>query len=278
MILYQSSSKFIPDNLDSNSNSAKSYIIVSGQDILESIINGQIAVLDEDDLKFSEIIILSKHFLGYLDNTSCYAVEVSSSSSLLAGTKLTPMHSMLGKIPDNFFSLASRAVQIVEWYRANQFCGKCGQSTTEHSDERAMQCKCGNLIYPKISPCVIVLVTNGENLLLAHNKNFPGNFYSTLAGFIEPGETSEDALCREVFEEVNIEIENIKYYSSQSWPFPSQLMLGFHAEYKSGEINPDGIEIDKAEWFHYKKLPQVPPGKISISGRLIEDYLRRLNN
>ena len=139
-----------------------------------------------------------------------------------------------------------------------------------------MKCSCGNLVYPRISPCVIVLVTKGEELLLAHNKNFPGNFYSTLAGFIEPGESAEDSLKREVLEEVNIRIKNLTYFGSQSWPFPSQLMLGFHAEYETGEVKPDGVEIDKADWFNYKKLPQVPPANISISGQLIESYVRKL--
>ena len=133
-----------------------------------------------------------------------------------------------------------------------------------------------NLIYPRISPCVIVLVTKEEEILLARNKNFPSQMYSTLAGFIEVGETVEEAIKREIFEEVNIKVRNCQYFGSQSWPFPSQLMLGFHAEYHEGEIKPDGEEIDVAEWFHYKSLPQVPPGRISISGRLIESYVNKL--
>ena len=141
-----------------------------------------------------------------------------------------------------------------------------------------MICECKDtLIYPTISPCIIVLVTNGEELLLAHNKNFPGEFYSTLAGFIEPGESAESAIEREVFEEVSVTIKNITYYGSQSWPFPSQLMLGYHAEYDEGLISPDGVEIDKADWFNFKELPQVPTGNISISGNVIESYIEKLN-
>ena len=140
-----------------------------------------------------------------------------------------------------------------------------------------MFCKgCNNLIYPRISPCIIVLVTDKERLLLAHNKNFPGKMYSTLAGFIEVGETVEEAIHREIFEEVSIKIKNCQYYGSQSWPFPSQLMLGFHAEYEEGDLKPDGDEIDIAKWFHYQSLPEVPPGRISISGRLIESYVNKL--
>jgi NAD+ diphosphatase len=149
----------------------------------------------------------------------------------------------------------------------------------KHDTERAMHCECnGMLVYPKISPCIIVLVTKEDDLLLAHNKNFPGKFYSTLAGFIEPGETAEDAIHREVEEEVSIRVKNIKYYGSQSWPFPSQLMLGYHAEYESGEIQPDGEEIDEADWFNHLDLPAVPTGNISISGRLIEHFLDSKKN
>ena len=115
-------------------------------------------------------------------------------------------------------------------------------------------------------------------IVLAHNKNFPGDFYSTLAGFIEPGESAESAIEREVFEEVSVRVKNITYYGSQSWPFPSQLMLGYHAEYESGEVQPDGVEIDKADWFNYQELPQVPTGNISISGQLIESFVDKLKN
>ena len=122
------------------------------------------------------------------------------------------------------------------------------------------------------------MVTKGEELLLAHNKNFPGTFYSTLAGFIEAGESAESAIHREIYEEVKVKVKNIKYFGSQSWPFPSQLMLGFHAEYLEGEIVPDGEEIDSADWFHYQKLPQVPTGNISISGQLIESYIEEIKS
>ena len=168
-------------------------------------------------------------------------------------------------------------VVTLEWNGKNKYCGTCGSETSLHLVEKAMLCKdCNNLIYPRISPCIIVLVTDNERLLLAHNKNFPTKIFSTLAGFIEVGETVEEAIQREIFEEVSIKVKNCQYYGSQSWPFPSQLMLGFHAEYEEGDLKPDGEEIDIAEWFHYKSLPDVPPGRISISGRLIESYVNKL--
>ncbi|MDG2061484.1 MAG: NAD(+) diphosphatase [SAR86 cluster bacterium] len=275
MILYHDKSIFIPENINT-SNNQKIFLIIRGQEVLEDGISGQVALLAEDDLKWSSLELLSEHFLGYLDDKALYAAELSQSSNLLDNTKMSTMYALLGRVADSLFTALSRAVQIVEWYRSNQYCGKCSKSLQEDEKERAMKCSCGNLVYPRISPCVIVLVTKGEELLLAHNKNFPGNFFSTLAGFIEPGESAEHSLRREVLEEVNIEIENIIYYGSQSWPFPSQLMLGFHAEFKSGDIKPDGLEIDKADWFNYQNLPEVPTGNISISGQLIESYIKSL--
>jgi NAD+ diphosphatase len=144
-------------------------------------------------------------------------------------------------------------------------------------DERAMCCdSCTTAIYPRIAPCIIVLVTRGEELLLARNVNFPRPMYSTLAGFIEAGESAEETLIREVREEVGIEVGNLSYFHSQSWPFPSQLMLGFFAEYVSGEIVCDPAEIADARWFHYRELPPTPPAS-SISGQLIEHYVNTLN-
>ena len=220
-----------------------------------------------------------KQFIGYLDNRPCFLAELTQDSLISENTSLTPLRNLLGKIPDSLFTICSRSIQLSDWQKNNQFCGVCGSKMFNHETERAMFCECNNvMIYPRISPCVIVLVTNGEDLLLAHNKNFPGTFYSTLAGFIEAGESAESAIHREIYEEVKVTVKNIEYFGSQSWPFPSQLMLGYHAEYLEGDITPDGLEIDKADWFNYKELPQVPTGNISISGQLIESYLAKLSN
>ena len=165
---------------------------------------------------------------------------------------------------------------IRDRYETHKFCGKCGAKLIEDEKERAMICNSCDAppAYPRISPCVITLIHRDDEILLAHNVNFPENFYSTLAGFIEPGESVEAALEREVKEEVGIEVKNIKYFESQSWPFPSQLMLGYFAEYSKGNLTPDLVEIDKADWFNINQLPNVPPGSISISGKLIEYYVK----
>ena len=268
---------FSPENID-NSQESNLTIILKDQEFLTSK-NSDFLIFEEEDLKWSEMNIVNRQFLGFLNNKPCYLSELTSESKIDDGTMLTPLRNLLGRIPDSLFTVCSRSIQLSEWYRNNQFCGACGSKMQRHNTERAMYCECNNLlIYPKISPCIIVLVTKGEELLLAHNKNFPGAFYSTLAGFIEAGESAESAIHREIYEEVKIKVQNIKYYGSQSWPFPSQLMLGYHAEYLEGDITPDGEEIDSADWFNYRKLPQVPTGNISISGQLIESYIERLKN
>ncbi len=268
---------FSPENID-NSQESNLTIILKDQEFLTSK-NSDFLIFEEEDLKWSEMNIVNRQFLGFLNNKPCYLSELTSESKIDDGTMLTPLRNLLGRIPDSLFTVCSRSIQLSEWYKNNQFCGACGSKMQRHNTERAMYCECNNLlIYPKISPCIIVLVTKGEELLLAHNKNFPGAFYSTLAGFIEAGESAESAIHREIYEEVKIKVQNIKYYGSQSWPFPSQLMLGYHAEYLEGDITPDGEEIDSADWFNYRKLPQVPTGNISISGQLIESYIERLKN
>ena len=277
MIPVTLNSIFTPENINTSSESGVS-IILRNQEFLTTK-TSEILIFEDDDLKWSEMEFTHKHFLGYLDNRPCFVSCLEDSSKLEDGMILSPLRNLLGRMPDSIFTVCSRSLQIDNWFISNQFCGTCGKGIKAHETERAMICECkNNLIYPTISPCIIVLVTKGEELLLAHNKNFPGDFYSTLAGFIEPGESAESAIEREIFEEVSVKVKNITYYGSQSWPFPSQLMLGYHAEYESGEVKPDGIEIDKADWFNYQELPQVPTGNISISGQLIESFVEKLKN
>tara|TARA_B110001454_G_C12682041_1_gene418497 strand:- start:91 stop:927 length:837 start_codon:yes stop_codon:yes gene_type:complete len=272
MISFHPSSEFKPENQNS-SDLERIYLVLRDGKILT--VNGSnIAVLTKEEYTWSGMESLQELFIGYVENKACYVIELTNTSPCLENTQLSPLQSLLGAVPDNIFTICSRSLQLIDWFKHHQFCGRCGNKMNMHETERAMSCSCNaGLNYPKISPCVIVLVTKKNDLLLAHNKNFPGKFYSTLAGFIEPGETAEDAIHREIEEEVSIKVKNIKYYGSQSWPFPSQLMLGYHAEYESGEILPDGEEIDEADWFNYLQLPAVPSGKISISGRLIEHFL-----
>ncbi|MFT6366116.1 MAG: NAD+ diphosphatase [Bacteroidia bacterium] len=217
-------------------------------------------------------------FLGFWHNQACFAVEIEP------GDELDPMqfqrgnlYQVLGRIDEQLFALAGRASQLLAWERDHQFCGRCGSPMEMNVKERAMQCEpCSVINYPRIAPCIIVLITRGEELLLARNANFPRPLYSTLAGFIEAGETAEETLVREVKEEVGVAVKNIRYFQSQSWPFPSQLMLGYFAEYADGDIVCDMEEIADAQWFHYSDLPMIPPVS-SISGQLIQHYINSIS-
>ena len=175
------------------------------------------------------------------------------------------------------FSLIRNANHLQYWRKTHRYCGNCGNRNSNKEDEQALIClHCRHVTYPRISPCVIVLITRGRELLLARSPHFPEKIYSTLAGFIEPGESLEQALHREVKEEVGVSITNLAYFGSQPWPFPDSLMIGFHANYLSGEIVIDQKEIEDAQWFDIDHLPELP-SKLSIGRELIESYLKRFH-
>ena len=173
-------------------------------------------------------------------------------------------------------AIAARAFQVVEWDRTHRYCGRCGTPTQDKPGERAKECPaCGYTAYPRVTPAMMVLVTRGRELLLARAPRFPPGMYSALAGFVEPGETIEDCIHREVREEVGIEVGAIRYFASQSWAFPHSLMIAYTAEYAGGELTPDETEIAEARWFAWDAVPDLPPS-ISISRRLIEATVARL--
>ena len=214
----------------------------------------------------------NRHYLGRYDGRACYAVDVLDASvpDHLDFKDLRQAHS---GIDEDLFVLGGRAVQIVEWDRSHQYCGRCGSRNETKQDERAKRCpKCQLLSFPRLSPAIIVMVERDGKILLARSPHFPTKMYSVLAGFVEPGETIEECVAREIKEEVGITVENIRYFASQPWPFPNSLMLGFTAEYAGGEIKVDGVEIAEAAWFSPDAMPAIP-GRISISRRLIDYFL-----
>lgn len=171
------------------------------------------------------------------------------------------------------YVVLSRAAQLITWHNEHRFCGRCGAPMQHHVQDLAKHCTACELVqYPRISPCVIVLVVDGDRCLLARSPHFPPGRFSTLAGFIEAGETAEHAVAREIREEVGIEVKNIRYLKSQSWPFPHSLMLGFVADYAGGELNPDGVEIEEAHWYSRETMPDLPPS-FAISYSLIQGFL-----
>lgn len=210
-------------------------------------------------------------------NSQLIAVERVATDALAPqGARWAGLRSLFGVMADDLVAIAGRASQIAEWDRSHRYCGVCATPTTRDENERARRCPaCGHTAYPRISPAMMCLVTRGNEILLARNVNFPAGRYSALAGFLEAGESIEDAVHREVVEEVGIKVSNLRYFSSQSWPFPHSLMIAFTAEYESGELTPNGHEIADASWFDGDALPQLPP-RISIARALIDDTLTRL--
>ncbi len=238
----------------------------------------------KNDLRFSPLSQKEWHRLqpfatkiipiGKKDDISTYVAEVTEASLPCRDFQWLNLRSLIGRLEDERFNLWSRASQILTWHSSHKYCGRCGSSAIQHPTELAMVCPaCSETTYPRISPCIIVLISRGDTILLARAAKFKKNMYSTLAGFIEPGESAETALQREIVEEVSIRVHNLSYFGSQSWPFPGQLMLGFFAEYESGEITVDGEEIIDAQWFHISSLPPIP-GNQTIAGQLIRSYVR----
>jgi NAD+ diphosphatase len=211
-------------------------------------------------------------FVGMLGRTACWAVEVGESVGD-DGVAFSDLRALYGRLPETQWSVAGRAVQLVDWARTHRFCGRCGTPTEAASGERAMRCPaCGLLAFPRVAPAVITLVTRGEEVLLARGVTFPVPMYSCIAGFVEPGETIEEAVRREVREEVGVDITNLAYVSSQPWPFPHSLMIGFTADWASGDIVIDPREILDAQWFRADNMPMIPHG-ISIARKLIDAWL-----
>jgi NAD+ diphosphatase len=211
-------------------------------------------------------------FLGYLAGEHVYAAELPADAPLPSSLAPQGLRALYGQVDDQLFALAGRASQILEWDRTHQFCGRCGSSTVNATGERAKRCpSCGLLSFPRLSPAVIVLVERGDDVLLARHTRTTDGMYALLAGFVEPGESIEEAVHREIWEETGIEVDRLAYFGSQPWPFPHQLMIGFTVQYAGGDVQIDGVEIADAQWFSAQAMPKVPP-RLSIARRLIDAY------
>lgn len=258
------------------------WFIFKHDKIMINEINGQIQLpygKSMDELEFCKDmtqVITPIQYMGNLDGTPCICAEIEIDEADVQKYSFVNFRSLLGKMDEVFFALAGRACHLLHWDKTNRYCGKCGTSTDYKPDERAKLCpKCHNIIYPRISPAIIVAIIKDHEILLAHSKNFRSNLYSVLAGFVEVGETFEKCMEREVYEEVGIRIKNPKYFGSQPWPFPDSLMVGFIAEYDSGEIRIDDIEIKDASWYHKDQLPEIPSVN-SIAGRMIRWFIENI--
>lgn len=211
--------------------------------------------------------------VGALRGRRCLAAEVAADAEAPDGYVFRDLRGLWG-VDEDFFRIAGRAKQIVGWNRTHRFCGRCGARTGPGPEELAKKCpNCGMVYYPRLSPAAIMLVHREFELLLARSPHFPPGMYSALAGFVEPGESIEETVRREVGEEVGVEVGEVRYFGSQPWPFPNSLMIGFLAEWAGGEpIIGDPEEIEDARWFRVDNLPPLPP-KVSIARAMIDAFL-----
>lgn len=214
------------------------------------------------------------HPVGLWNDDYCRATWLPKDSNAPEGYAFKGLRGLFGRLDEPMLAVAGRAFQLADWARTHRYCGACGQPTSRAPGERAMKCACGYIAYPRISPAMMVLVKRGPSILLARNVAVPaGGRMSALAGFLEPGESVEDAIHREVREEVGLEVRDLRYFASQSWPYPNSLMIAFTAEYASGELRCDPAEIAEARWFGPgDPLPELSP-KQSIARALINANL-----
>jgi NAD+ diphosphatase len=190
---------------------------------------------------------------------------------------LFSLRELLVTLPAEDFQYIAQAWQYALFLRTHRYCGRCGAAMRKVTWEMALHCdKCSHRVYPRVSPCIIVAIHNDSQILLAQGAKQAGaGFYSTLAGFVESAESLEQAVHREVMEEVGVRVKSLDYFSSQPWPFPHSLMVGYIAQYNGGDIKVDGKEIHDAQWFDIDNLPHTPP-KVSIAGQLIEETISRI--
>lgn len=237
--------------------------------------DGSVAICTESPEQLGLTPLFTRYFGSYATTACFVAVLADDLPFVPAGMEFRDLRSLFGVFDEDFFCLAGRAIQIIHWRREHRFCGKCGTAMIERQTELAVKCPhCDFISYPRLSPAVIMSVVRDNRILLARSPRFTAGMYSTLAGFVEPGETLEEAVIREVFEEVALIVDNIQYVASQPWPFPHSLMIGFTATYKSGEIRIDQEELEDARWFAAEDLP-VLPSNLSISRLLIDNFLKQ---
>lgn len=211
-------------------------------------------------------------YLGTLNGRPCLACSVSPDFGVPEGWKALGIRSLFGQLEETEYGLSGYASQLLGWQRSSRFCGACGNPTELVGGDWGKRCtNCKHTTYPHVTPAVLALVHDGDQILLTHKPGW-GKMYSLIAGFVEPGESLEECLHREVLEEAGLTLTDAVYRGSQPWPFPHQIMIGFWAKYLEGQIKLDDAELDDARWFHVDDLPPMPP-KLSLSRQLIDSWV-----
>jgi len=218
---------------------------------------------------------IRQHLLGQLSGHNVYCAEVSSNATFDNPLfEWLPLRNALEQFGEPWYNNITKAFTIITWDRNHQHCGRCGSPTAHNPDSFERYCAhCKLTFYPRISPSVIILISRGDDILMARGYHFKPGVYGLIAGFVEAGENIEDTIHREIYEETQICIKNIKYFGSQVWPFPDSLMLGFFADYDSGELNIENDEIEDAGWYHYNNLPGRPTTRLSIASKMLDHFI-----
>jgi NAD+ diphosphatase len=246
------------------------WFLFRGSDLLVRVTNGLAEVPVAADLSALGLAAPIVHHVGDADGSPCRAAELPGDPP--DGWTFAGLRSLFPVLPESLFRVAGRALMVVDWDRTHRFCGRCGSPTRAKEGERARECPaCGELAYPRISPAIIVAVSRGDRLLLVRHHRFAQRF-TVIAGYVEPGETLEECVHREVREETGIEIGEPRYFANQPWPFPHSLMVGFTAEYASGDIRVEPSELIEGGWFSADALPEIPD-KVTIARRLIDAFV-----
>ncbi len=224
--------------------------------------------IDDDTLAALPVKGDTVLYLGTLDGVPCNAAELEPEQPLPSGWRAVGIRTLFDHLDDIDYAAVGYAAHILRWQHDSHFCPVCGQVMGPLAEQWMRQCpNCGYTAYPPVAPAILVLIHDGPRVLLVHKPGW-GPRFSIVAGFVEPAESLEQCVRREVREEIGVEIADITYVSSQPWPFPYQLMIGFTARYVGGDITPDQKEIDQAAWFHFDQLPDLP-APLSLSRQLI---------
>lgn len=248
------------------------WFVFAGDGLLVRSTKTGVELPNGTDWPFPDLSVARRLYLGRLRDRPCYAVEVAGPESP-PDMGFEGLRGLWMRLDEALLGVAGHALQLIEWDRTHQFCGRCGTPTRRRDHERARYCiACGLTAYPRLSPVIMVRVVREGRILLARAPRFAPGVYSVLAGFVEAGETLEQTIHREVAEEVNIRVRNLRYFASQSWPFPHSLMVAFTADYADGNVRVDGRELLDADWFSVDALPGLP-NPMSMAWRLIQDFV-----
>ncbi len=250
------------------------FLFRNNQVLLQNLADGSVRVpVFQGPAALPAIKADTRQFLGTYDAVPCFMAELADAADIPSEMTLFGLRQVHGAMEDELFWIIGRAAHLLHWDENSRYCGHCGAPLQWMAQERGKKCpQCDNPVYPRLSPAIIVAVLKEDRILLARAARFPDDFRSVLAGFVEPGETLEDCVRREVKEEVGIAVKDLQYFGSQPWPFPDSLMIGFIARYAAGEIRVDNQEILTADWFLAATLPRIPE-RISIARRMIDWFV-----